>query len=146
MTAPKMYEDAELIKFFDFVQWQEKLDPRFEGIFHVANERRASWAAGKLLKQKGVRSGVCDIIVPIASSGYHGLFIELKIRPNKLTVEQSRFIDLMIYNGFCARVVWSGDEAIELLREYLRNGAIGSNTINPTSRPRSTRVSKARIN
>ena len=119
MTAPKRSEDLELIKFFEWVDWHAKVDNRLEAIYHVANERSTSWASGKILKQKGVRSGIPDVFCAIPSHGSHGLFIEFKIAPNKLTANQERFFKLFYSLGYTTKVAWSGDEAIQILKEYL---------------------------
>lgn len=116
--APRS-EDAELILFFEWLSWQVKIDPRLACVHHVANERRVSWHYGKILKQKGVRSGVPDICAPIPSGKYHGLYIELKIKPNKLSKEQLDMLKLLHSLGHCAKVAWSGEEAIRIFREYL---------------------------
>lgn len=125
MIAPRVSEDSELITVFQFIDLMANSDPRYQAIFHVANERRCSYIAGRILKKKGVRAGVPDIIIPIASSGYHGLWIELKVKPNRLTPDQSRFIDLLILLGHCARVCWSATEAIELIKEYIKGANSG---------------------
>ena len=113
-------EDSELIKYFDWVTWQEKIDPRLAAIYHVANERKCSQYAGKIMKRKGVRSGVPDVCGPIPNSKYHGFYFELKIKPNKLSPKQVTFCALLYRLGYCIRVAWSGDELIELTKKYLK--------------------------
>ena len=118
-------EDAELIKFFDWLSWQEKRHPHFGAVFHVANERRASWRQGKILKRKGVKAGIYDVICPIPIYPYHGLIIELKIKPNKLSLQQAKMGQLFQSLGWCVRIGWSGDEAIEHFREYMKGSTRG---------------------
>lgn len=120
MTSSKLSEDLELIKFFDWVSWHKKLDPRLDAIIHVANERRTSFAQGKILKQKGVKSGVFDVIGFIPSHGYHGIVVELKIKPNKLSKNQEEFGKLLHGLGWCVRIAWSGDELIQIVKDYLK--------------------------
>lgn len=115
----RIREDEELIKFFDWLAWQEKQEPMLRIIHHVANERRASWAAGKRLKRKGVRKGILDVSCPIPRGRYHGLYVELKIRPNKLTEDQVEVMKILHGLGHCVRVAWSGDELIGIVKEYL---------------------------
>lgn len=118
-----MHEDSELIKFFDWVRVNEKFDSRFSAIYHVANERCTSMHKGKIFKQKGVRSGVPDVHVPIPSGMYPGLFIEFKIRPNTLSDSQKGFIKTLLGLGYLVVIAWSADEAIEIVREYLEQPA-----------------------
>ena len=114
-----MHEDSELIKFFDWVRIQEKFDDRLSVIYHVANERKTSQHHGKIFKQKGVRSGVPDVCVPIPSGMYPGLFIEFKVKPNTLSDNQKKFIKTLISVGHLCTIAYSADEAIRIVREYL---------------------------
>ena len=118
-----MKEDSELIKFFDWVRLNEKFDPRFETIYHIANERRISQHHGKILKQKGVKAGIPDVHVPIPSGMYPGLFLEFKVAPNNLSVEQKRVIKGLLRVGYLCLVVWSAEEAISVVTEYLSEPA-----------------------
>ena len=121
MTAPKMREDDELIAFFDWVAIAKNQDPRMEAIFHVANERRASFFMGKLLKKKGVKPGVSDVLCMIPTKKFPGLAVELKIKPNKLSGYQNDFGALMIRNGYRFEVAWSAKELIDIVTEYLND-------------------------
>ena len=118
-----MKEDSELIKFFEWVRINEKFDPRFSAIYHIGNERRVSMHTGKIFKQKGVRSGVPDVHVPIPSGMYPGLYIEFKVRPNNLSNTQKEMIKTLLNLGHLVVVAWSADEAIEITREYLSQPA-----------------------
>lgn len=118
-----MKEDSELIKFFDWVRLNEKFDPRFCTIYHIANERRTSMRTGKIFKQKGVRPGVPDVCVPIPSGMYPGLYIEFKVRPNVLSDSQKAFITALLKLGFLVVIAWSADEAIQIVTEYLASPA-----------------------
>jgi len=114
-----MHEDSELINFFDWVRVQEKFDNRLSVIYHVANERKTSQRQGRIFKQKGVRSGVPDVCVPIPSGMYPGLYIEFKIKPNTLSDNQRKFIQTLISIGYLVTIAWSAKEAIQIVREYL---------------------------
>ena len=115
----KYREDAELCAFFDYVRLLENKDPRYKTIFHVANERRTSPQAGARLKKKGVRSGIPDVIVPIPSKSYHALFIEFKVKPNKLSDNQKHMCEALHAQGYCVRIAYSSTEAITILKDYL---------------------------
>lgn len=112
-------EDLELIKYFDWVGWQAKIDPRLKLIHHIANERKVSFKWGQILKQKGVRAGVPDVNVAIPSHGFPGMWIELKIPPNTLSSAQEDFCKLLHGVGYVVRVATSADEMIALTKEYL---------------------------
>ncbi|MFA5323558.1 MAG: hypothetical protein WC373_12880, partial [Smithella sp.] len=51
---------------------------------------------------------------------FHGLFIENKIRPNKLSEEQARFIIDMDDAAYAVAVCFSTQEGIDTVQRYLR--------------------------
>lgn len=113
-------EDLELVKYFDWVAWELiPKDRKYKLIHHVENERACSWKAGKSRKRKGVRAGILDINCPIPVAKYPGLWIELKIKPNKLTEEQTEIATLLHEAGHCVKVAWSGEDCIAITKWYL---------------------------
>ena len=116
-------EDSELISFFDYVRLRENQDARLKTIYHIANERKSSPQAGARMKRKGVRRGIPDVCVPIATKEYSGLYLEFKVKPNKLTKEQKEMCFRLIGQGCSVKVVWSASEAIKILEEYLATSA-----------------------
>lgn len=119
-TTVRNPEDAELIKFFQYIAWARLQDSRLGLVYHVANERVCSVGAGKKLKSKGVKSGVPDVTINIPSYPYHGLFIELKYGKNVLSEAQAEFGRLAKIQGYQFKVCYSADEAIEELKRYLQ--------------------------
>jgi hypothetical protein len=77
------------------------------------------------LKAQGAKKGVPDMCLPVASDGFHGLYIELK-RPivkgeAKPTVspEQKYWIEQLRLQGYKAEVCYGWTEAKELIEGYL---------------------------
>ncbi len=68
----------------------------------------------------GVLSGVSDICVMIPKNGFGGLFIELKVKPNKPSPAQLKFLETMNSNGYLAVVRYGAEEAIKTIQEYLQ--------------------------
>ena len=108
-------EDIQSIIFYDWIRFK-KLD---HITHHVANERKTHAASGDILKRKGVKAGVLDYFIMRASKGYHGLIIELKIKPNKPSEFQLKYIDDMNAEGYYALVCWSAEEAKQVVCDYL---------------------------
>lgn len=88
---------------------------------HVANERKASFAAGKRLKDKGVKSGVPDCLIFSVNKKFNGLAIELKVKPNKPTKNQLYWLDQLSRNNWRTEVCYDFDEAKKIIDEYLIN-------------------------
>ena len=109
-------EDIELIKVFDWLRENPDIE---EDCFHIANERKCSIIQGNILKRKGVKSGVADILVAIPMGGYHGLWVELKTGKNKPTPNQKRFLARMTARGYLAICVWDFEGVQFAVLEYL---------------------------
>lgn len=112
-------ETAQLIKFMNYIDWQKKVIPELAAVFHVPNEGTRSIQRGRIMRQKGVRAGVFDVLCLFPRNGYHGLLIEFKVNPGKLSQAQKDWGTMMHGFGYCVKVAWSADEAIEILEKYL---------------------------
>jgi hypothetical protein len=87
--------------------------------FHPANERRTSPQAGHRLKLKGVKSGIPDCIILTPKGNYKGLALELKIKPNKTTPNQKKWLKTLDLFGWCVGVAYDFDEAKKIIDEYV---------------------------
>jgi hypothetical protein len=72
-----------------------------------------------ILKAEGVKAGVSDLFLAIPMGGFSGLWIEMKIKPNKVTDSQIAWITRMASVGYAAIVCWSCDEARAAILKYL---------------------------
>ena len=95
--------------------------PELKLMFAIPNGGSRNKIEGKHLKEQGVKAGVPDIFLPIAKNGYHGLFLELKVEKNKLSKQQSEWIENLKKQGYKAVVAYGIDEAIKVLMEYIKN-------------------------
>lgn len=87
---------------------------------HVPNERKTSIQAGFRLKKKGVKSGVPDCLIFNPMGNFNGLAIELKIKPNKPSVNQKEWLKKLAVNGWLCEVCYSIDEVIEKVENYFK--------------------------
>lgn len=108
-------------------EWQEqaklfeysKFFPELHWMFAIPNGgyRRPSEAA--MFKKTGVKPGVSDIFLPVPKNGKHGMFIELKVKPNKASLYQLEFIKNMNLKNYYACVCYGAEEAISEIKKYL---------------------------
>lgn len=89
-------------------------------MYHIPNEGKRSRITGVRLKEAGLKSGVPDVCLPAAHGGYIGLYIEMKVKPNKPTENQKRWLRALRSAGHCTAVCYSWDEARELIEKYLK--------------------------
>lgn len=85
---------------------------------HVANERKTSFQAGRRLKDKGVKSGVPDCLIFNQKGIYNGLALELKIKPNKPTENQKKWMLELSILGWMCKVAYTFEEAEEIINNY----------------------------
>lgn len=71
------------------------------------------------LKREGVRRGVPDLFLPVSRCGLHGLFVEMKAESGVLSVDQKRWRDMLIAQGYGVAVCFGYDEARQTLVDYL---------------------------
>ena len=117
MTPTEHDEQASL---FREAMLRSAQDPRWGLLLAIPNgDLRSKATAGKL-KAEGVRAGVPDLFLPVASRGMHGLWIELK-RANggRVSPEQEGWAKALIGQGYCVVVCYGADEAIQQIRGYL---------------------------
>lgn len=88
-------------------------------LFAVPNGGARDPITGSRLKAEGVRPGALDLILAKPMDQFHGLFIEMKVKPNRLTPGQEEFIAHLQSVGYAASAHWSADSAIEAIKEYL---------------------------
>jgi hypothetical protein len=76
------------------------------------------------LVQEGLRAGVPDCFLAVARGVvggkiFHGLFIEMKRKPNKPTLEQLGWIERLRKYGYSVVICHSAQEAINAIMAYL---------------------------
>jgi hypothetical protein len=70
------------------------------------------------LKRSGVMPGVPDMCIPVPHAGFNGLYIELKKSNGKLSDTQQEWLDKLAKNGYCAKVAYGYDEAVNIVQQY----------------------------
>jgi hypothetical protein len=80
---------------------------------------RYSSQAEKLIEE-GMLPGVLDLFLPSAHGGWFGLYIEMKHGKNKVSPDQQIYIQYATAAGYCCKVCYDADEAIDALRRYLK--------------------------
>lgn len=70
--------------------------------------------------EPGLTPGVPDLFLPAARGGYYGMFIELKVSPNKCSADQRAWMDMLREQGYHCVVVWDDPySAMNEIERYL---------------------------
>jgi len=107
------------------IQWRDAhldLCPKLWLLYANPNGGKRNIRVAKKLKKEGTLPGVCDLFLPVARKGYHGLYIEMKrvnASPSDTSEAQKRFIEGVIAEGFCAFVCYGHEDAIETILSYM---------------------------
>lgn len=90
-------------------------------IFHIPNGSYKSLTARVKAKKEGLKSGIPDLMIPVANKNYHGLFIEMKrIKNSKVSVQQKQWIELLNNRGYKAIVCYGSSAAIKEIEDYIK--------------------------
>jgi len=123
-------EHLEQAALFEWAAWKSKQWGCLKLMFAIPNAQKfinaseeAKIRAISKMKAEGLRPGVPDIFLPVPdrfhNNSYCGLFIEMKVKPNKPTKEQMEWIDELAAMGYKAVVCYSFEEAKETICDYL---------------------------
>ncbi|HBR31933.1 MAG TPA: VRR-NUC domain-containing protein [Clostridiales bacterium] len=115
----KTYEADEQAALFDWAEVMSKTYPELELLHHIPNggSRHPKEAAN--LKRQGVKAGVPDICLPVPRCGYHGLYVEIKVKPNKPTEEQLKWLKNLYKQGYDVCICYSWFSAKTKIESYL---------------------------
>lgn len=113
-------EEREQIVLFRWAEFSASQYPELELLYHIPNEGKRSAVTGARLKAQGLKSGVPDVCLPTAHGGYIGLYIEMKVKPNKPTENQKRWLRALREAGHMVAVCYGFEEARDLIEKYLR--------------------------
>jgi len=112
-------ESDEQQTLFEWAGYMTNTHPELALMYHTPNGGARSYGTAGRLKAEGVKSGVPDICLPAAKGKYHGLYIELKVKPNKPTIEQKWWIEQLNKADYYATVCYGWEEASATIEKYL---------------------------
>ena len=88
-------------------------------VVHIPNEGKRSAAYAAQMKRMGLAKGFPDLFIPVAVSGFHGLFIELKRdRKARATDTQKAWLEYLNKEGYRAAVCHGSEEAMREIENY----------------------------
>lgn len=113
-------EGEEQATLFSWARMQSWRWPELALMFHVPNGGKRNKKEAGRFKAEGVKSGVPDIMLPVARGGYHGLFIELKrLKGGRVEKEQLEWHDKLRAQGYLVVVCRGWQAAAQEIAGYL---------------------------
>ena len=91
--------------------------------FAIPNGSNKSKTARMSFKREGLEPGIPDLMIPVSTNKFCGLFIEMKRQksvPSDVKPNQRKWIKILNDNGYLAKVCSGADEAIKLIERYFK--------------------------
>lgn len=102
------------------VNWFREKYPQFEKLlFAIPNGGKRSKREAASLQREGVTPGVPDLAFCLPKNGFHGLFIEQKVKGNTTSPKQKEMLALLSAYGYKTEVVYSTEEFKQVITKYL---------------------------
>lgn len=111
--APLPYEWEEQITVIQYCKLNNIL------CNHTPNEGKRSYSEGRKLKEMGLSKGFPDISILEPKGKYHGLYIEMKRKGNKLSEDQIKWLMELRARGYATALCFSANEAIDKIEKYM---------------------------
>jgi len=113
-------EHRNQVWLFQWVAANLRKYPDLECLYAIPNGGQRNKAVAAKLKAEGVKSGVSDLHLPVARGGFCGLWIELKIEPNKPTKAQIQWLESMRAQGHDVDACYGWNESRQRIEDYLK--------------------------
>ena len=126
------YEHFEQKAIFLWIEAKRQKYPDLTEAYAIPNGGDRHVVVATKLKAEGVQKGMPDICLPVARGGYHALYIELKVKGDKvlkitrgtLKPHQKDRIERLLKQGNLAVCCWGQDDAKDLLMRYIEGKEI----------------------
>jgi hypothetical protein len=119
---PPPLEHAEQSVFFQWAMLNHAQFPGLENLFAVPNGGyKLGKALAALFKRTGLRTGVPDLVLPVARFPFHGLYIEMKrvgSPPSATSKEQRDWRAALRAQGYASVEAHGDQEAREAVEWY----------------------------
>jgi len=112
-------EHSDQCALFNWLAYIANQRPEARLAFHVPNGGARDAVTGAQLRAAGVKAGVPDVCLPVARHGWHGLFIELKVKQRAPRPNQVSWLDALTEQGYLAVLCDGWLDAKDVIAEYL---------------------------
>ncbi len=101
------------------VKWFREIYPSYAKLlFAIPNGGKRMGVIG-ILMAEGVKAGVPDLLLAAARRECHGLFIEMKVHPNKPSEEQEDMIKSLKEQGYRVAICYTKDDFMNTITTYM---------------------------
>jgi len=115
----KQNEYQTQVQIFEWAKLMEGKYPELKLLNASLNGVRMTVGQAKKMKRAGMKKGYPDLFLPIPREGFHGLFIELKVKGGRLSKEQRDWLRALNNQGYYACVCYGFNAATDTIKNYL---------------------------
>lgn len=116
---PLRDEHKEQVSIFVWARYARARWPELDLLHAIPNGGHRHKAVAMKMRAEGVRRGVPDIFLPVARSGWNGLYVELKAEHGKVSQDQRWWLKNLSDQGYLAVVCRGGESAQHVIESYL---------------------------
>jgi len=113
-------ESDNQIALFQWARLAQTKYPELSLLHSIPNGGKRNAREAARLKREGAKAGVSDIFLPVARKGFHGLYIELKVKGGKLSENQKWWTEETWKQGYYSTVCFGWIEAKDVIERYLK--------------------------
>lgn len=117
--APQPTESEEQQRLFTWAAFCAGKYPELQLLHHIPNGGKRSKGEAGRFRAEGVKAGIPDLCLPVARSGFHGLYIEMKKQGGKVSQEQAHWLNSLDKQGYLTAVCYGWEAAAEVIKDYL---------------------------
>ena len=119
-----MSEHTEQAAFIQWCEMQKNVYPELAWVYAVPNGGQRHKAVAGKMKAEGQKPGVPDLCLPIPKAKpdggiYCGLYQETKVKPNKPTPEQNKWLEFLACQSYAVAVCYGFDDLKAVMLWYL---------------------------
>ena len=111
-------EHVEAVRFMRVVKLHESAHPDLRYLFAVPNGGLRDKVVASKMKLEGVRAGILDYCWPMRTTGFPGLFLELKTMTGRASDDQRKFASWARSQGYRCEFAHGWVEAWRVVCEY----------------------------
>lgn len=98
---------------------ENNIHPELIMLYAIPNGGTRNKLEAVNLKRQGVVAGVPDLCLAVPKGKYHGLYIEMKVHPNKTTDKQEQWLANLSHFGYAVKVCYGAFSAKTAIEHYL---------------------------
>jgi len=115
-------QQPEYVQQCTVVQWarlQARAYPVLDLLYAIPNAGKLPVQYRVKLKRQGLVAGMPDLCLPCPGKGGGALFIEMKAKKGRISLDQTIVLGSLLSYGNRVEVCYSADHAIWVIRDYL---------------------------